>query len=129
MKCVEYKIVNSFEEAIGKRGMLFEVFILANNGYGVKRRLMSVNYQYDDRRYLTVTTYDKWGRWVGDFSIYVQRDNNQDNDVKNNVLHYYGGMLTTSRDYAYTYAMDVLKNKMADLRHKANQLHETVYSI
>lgn len=129
MKYVEYKIVNSFEEAIGKRGMLFEVFILADNGYGVKRRLMSVNYQRDDRRYLIVTIYDKWGRWLNSFSIYVHRDNNQNNNVKNNVLYYYGGMLTTSRDYAYTHAMDVLKTKMVALRRKANQLHETVYSI
>jgi hypothetical protein len=129
VKCVEYKIVNSFEEAISKRGIFFEVLILSDNGYGVKRRLMTVNYQHDDRRYLIVTIYDKWGRWLNNFSIYVQRDNNQDNDVKNNILHYYGGILTTSRDYAYTHAMDVLKNKMADLRRKANQLHETVYSI
>ncbi len=129
MKCVEYKIVNSFEEAISKRGIFFEVLILSNNGYGVRRRLMTAKYQNHDRKYLTVTIYDKWGRWLNDFSIYVKRDNDQDNDVKNNVLHYYGGMLTTSRDYAYTYVMGVLKNKMADLRRKANQLHETVYSI
>lgn len=129
MKCVEYKIVNSFEEAISKRGIFFEVLIITNNGCGVRRRLMTVKYQRDDRRYLTVTIYDKWGRWLNNFSIYVQRDNNHDNDVKNNVLHYYGGMLTTSRDYAYNHCMSVLKTKMAALRHKANQLHETVYSI
>jgi hypothetical protein len=129
MKCVEYKIVNSFEEAISKRGIFFEVLILSDNGYGIKRRLMRVNYQCDDHRYLTVTIYDKWGRWLNNFSIYVQRDNNQDNDVKNNILHYYGGILTTSRDYAYNHCMNVLKGKMVDLRSKANQLHESIYTL
>jgi hypothetical protein len=129
MKCAEYRIVNSFEEAIGKRGMLFEVFILANNGYGVKRRLMTANYQRDDRRYLRVTIYDKWGRWVNYFDIYVGKGNDYGNDVNSNTLNQYGTIYTTSRDYAYNHCMSVLKNKMADLRHKANQLHETIYSI
>lgn len=129
MKCVEYKIAKNFEEALKNRDMFFEVLIFSENGYGVKRRLMKTYYQANDSRYITVIFYDKWGRWLNNYSIYVQHDNNQNNDVKNNVLYHYNGTLTTSRDYAYTHCMDVLKSKMTDLRRKANKLHESIYTL
>ena len=130
MKCVEYKIAKNFEEVLKNRDMFFEVLIFSENGYGVKRRLMKASYQTNDSRYVTIVMYDKWGRWLNNCSIYVQHGNNQNNDVKNNVLYnYYIGTLTTSRDYAYTHCMDVLKSKMTDLRRKANKLHESIYTI
>ncbi len=129
MKCVEYKIAKNFEEALKNRDTFFEVLIFSENGYGVKRRLMKTYYQDNDSRYITVILYDKWGRWLNNYSIYVQRGNNQNNDVKNDVLYHYNGTLTTSRDYAYTHCMNLLKSKMTDLRRKASKLHESIYTL
>ena len=129
MKYVEYKIAKNFEEVLKNRDTFFEVLIFSENGYGVKRRLIKASYQTNDSRYVTIVMYDKWGRWLNNYSIYVQRGNNQNNDVKNNFLYHYNGTLTTSRDYAYTHCMDVLKSKMIDLRRKASKLHESIYTL
>jgi hypothetical protein len=129
MKYVEYKIAKNFEEVLKNRDTFFEVLIFNENGYGVKRRLIKASYQTNDSRYVTIVMYDKWGRWLNNYSIYVQHGNNQNNDVKNNFLYHYNGTLTTSRDYAYTHCMDVLKSKMIDLRRKASKLHESIYTL
>lgn len=49
MKCIEYKIAKNFKEAIKNKDSLFEVFILSENGYSAKRRLMKMEYNYDYR--------------------------------------------------------------------------------
>lgn len=128
MKCAEYRIAKNFKEAIKDENYLFEVFILSENGYSAKRRLMKVKYYYD-YRHIIISICDKFGRMMSSNSVYVEKGNNYGNDVNNNILNQYGVIYTTSRDYAYNHCMSVLKGKMADLRHKANQLHETIYSI
>ena len=128
MKCIEYKIAKNFKEAIKNKDSLFEVFILSENGYSAKRRLMKMEYNYD-YRYIRISTYDKFGRVMGNYSVYVEKGNDYGNDVNNNALNQYGVIYTTSRDYAYNHCMSVLKGKMADLRSKANKLHESIYTL
>lgn len=127
MKYVEYKVAKNFEEVIKDNNSLFELFILSENGYSAKRRLMKVEYDYD-YRYIIINIYDKFGRLMGYYSVYVEKGNDYGNDVNNNALQY-GSIYTTSRDYAYTHCMNVLKKKMTDLRGKANKLHENIYTL
>ena len=130
MKCAEYRIAKNFKEAIKDENYLFEVFILNENGYSAKRRLMKAEYRYEyDYRYIRISIYDKFGRLMDSYTVYVEKGNDYGNDVNNNTLNQYGDIYTTSRDYAYNHCMSVLKGKMGDLRRKANQLHETIYSI
>ena len=128
MKYVEYKVAKNFEEAIKDNNSLFELFILSENGYSVKRRLMKVEYNYD-YRYIRIMACDKFGRVMSGYSVYVEKGNDYGNDINNNTLNQYGVIYTTSRDYAYNHCMSVLKSKMADLRSKANKLHENIYTL
>lgn len=129
MKCAEYKIAKNFKEAIKDKNSLFEVFILSENGCGVKRRLMKADYCYDDR-YIRISICDKFGRLMDNsYIVYVEKGNDYGNDVNNNTLKQYSVIYTTSRDYAYDHCMSVLKGKMADLRSKANKLHESIYTL
>lgn len=130
MKCAEYKIAKNFKEAIKDKNSLFEIFILSENGYSVKRRLMKVEYTYVyDYRYIRISICDKSGRLMDSYTVYVEKGNDYGNDVNNNTLNQYGVIYTTSRDYAYNHCMSVLKSKMADLRSKANKLHESIYTL
>lgn len=130
MKCAEYRIAKNFKEAIKDKNSLFEIFILSENGYSVKRRLMKVEYRYEyDYRYIRISICDKFGRLMDSYSVYVEKGNDYGNDVNNNALTQYGVIYTTSRDYAYNHCMSVLKSKMADLRSKANKLHESIYTL
>lgn len=128
MKCAEYKIAKNFKEAIKDKNYLFEVFILSENGCSVKRRLMKAEYIYD-YRYIKIIACDKFGRVMSGYSVYVEKGNDYGNNVNNNTLSQYGIIYTTSRDYAYNHCMSVLKSKMADLRSKANKLHESIYTL
>lgn len=130
MKCAEYKIAKNFKEAIKNKDSLFEVFILCENGCSVKRRLMKADYRYEyDYRYIRIDICDKFGRVVDSYVVYVEKGNDYGNDVNNNALNQYSVIYTTSRDYAYNHCMSVLKGKMADLRSKANKLHESIYTL
>jgi hypothetical protein len=127
MKCAEYRIAKNFKEVIKDKNCLFEVFILSENGCSVKRRLMKA--EYYDYRYIRIMACDKFGRVMSGYSVYVEKGNDYGNDINNNTLNQYGVIYTTSRDYAYTHCMNVLKSKMADLRSKANKLHESIYTL
>jgi hypothetical protein len=127
MKCAEYRIAKNFKEVIKDKNCLFEVFILSENGCSVKRRLMKA--EYYDYRYIRIMTCDKFGKVMSGYSVYVGKGNVYGNDVNNNTLNQYGVIYTTSRDYAYNHCMSVLKSKMADLRSKANKLHESIYTL
>ena len=130
MKCAEYKIAKNFKEAIKDKNSLFEVFILSENGCGVKRRLMKADYRYEyDYRYIGISICDKFGRLMNSYSVYVEKGNDYGNDVNNNTLKTYSVIYTSSRDYAYNHCMSVLKSKMSDLRSKANKLHESIYTL
>ena len=128
MKCAEYRIAKDFNNAIKDNNYLFEVFILSENGYSVKRRLMKAEYNFY-HSYIRISIYDKFGRIVDGDSVYVEKGNDYGNDVNNNTLSQHGVIYTTSRDYAYNHCMSVLKGKMVDLRSKANKLHENIYTL
>ena len=85
-------------------------------------------YEYD-YRYIRISIWDKFGRLMDSYVVYVEKGNDYGNDVNNNALNQYGVIYTTSRDYAYNHCMSVLKRKMTDLRSKANKLHESIYTL
>jgi len=122
---VNVKIAKSFDEVI-KNNMkdFFQIFIVNENGYTPKRRLFNIVSNYWNNTY-RLCIYDKYGRLVDVYHIYKGANNN----LKTTEINYGGYFFSLSKDGAYAHCMNMLKNKIQELRKKETEIHNIIYSL
>jgi len=138
MKYATVNIGKSFGEVIerSKKGDLFEIYIIGEQGYTPKRYLCSIATREDKwSKIIIITPFDKFGRgiygWNSPYTLRFDVRENLEKYLQSNEIKGcgYGYVFTLSKEKAYQHCMAVLRNKVSELRKKEIEIHKTIYGI
>ena len=132
MKYAEFNTTTTFRKATD--GKLYEIFVMGEGGYTPKKLLCTVSKRDDGYgKILTIRPFDKFGReiygWDYPYNLRFNKNEKISDYVVCDEIKRNGYVFCLSRAKAYQHCMNVLREKVLELRKKEYNVHKVIFGL